>query len=201
MSTPEELGREFTKPGKFNFIDRLRGRNLPEDVVDFYLDEATGYRLKEVEDALNNEKNNERATALGALLVELKEILKPQTYKIHLRGLTNEKYDAVAKEVEAQQPAKFEEITNPFTGQKVREQLEDEDRENLFSNLLWAACIVKVVDPEGNEDDDITPEFVAHLRAVGPLDGLRKIDQKILKLRMATEWMDSVQDEDFFPKP
>lgn len=201
MSSPEEIGREMSTPGKFNFIERLRGRNLPEDVIDFYLDEGVGYRLAEVERALAEEKNNKKATALGELLVELKEQLKPQTYKIYVRGITNEQYDAVLDEVNATHAEEFDEVVNPFTGQKTKTPIRNENREKLFANLLWAACIVKVVDPEGNEDSDVTPEFIAHLRAVGPLDGLRKIDQTIGNLRMATEWMDHVQDDDFFPKP
>lgn len=208
MATPEELAaeaetlaREQSTPEKFNFMERLRGRNYPEDVVDFYLEENVGYRIMQVEEELGRTVNKDKVKFLEDLLQELKAAVKEQHYKIHLRGISNEKYDALHKEVEAQYPYEYEEHQNPFTGAKVKTIVDNEDREKLWENTLWAACITKVEDPQGNVDDEVTLELVAALRAMGPLDGLRKVAQTIAKLRMGTDWMDHIQDEDFFPKP
>lgn len=208
MATPEELAAEAqtiaveqSKPEKFSFMERLRGRNLPEDTVDFYLGEDIGYKIQRVEEELSNTTNKDKVKALEDLLVELKEIVKSQTYKINLRGITNEQYDALVKEVEAEYPTEYNEYQNPFTGKKIKEPIENEDREKLWENTLWQACITSVEDPEGNVDDEVTLEMIATLRAHGPMDGLRRVAQTIAKLRMANDWMDHIQDEDFFPKP
>ena len=208
MATPEELaaeaqviGTEQSTPEKFSFMERLRGRNYPEDTVDFYLGEDIAYKIDRVEDELSNTTNKDKVKILEDLLVELKETVKGQTYKIHLRGISNEAYDALLKEVEAEHPYEYDEHQNPFTGAKVKTLIDNEDRDKLWENKLWAACITGVEDPSGDIDDEVSLEMVATLRAVGPMDGLRKVAQTIGKLRMAHDWMDHIQDEDFFPKP
>lgn len=201
MSNPEELARAQSEPGKFNFIERLRGRNYPETVVDFYLEEGLAYKIAEFEKAIAGVTNKEKLAEAEEALRQMKVDLRAQTYKIHLRGISNERYDELMKESEEAYPLEYNETINPFTGQKAKDVIYDENRDKMFSNALWAECITKIVDPDGNEADEVDVAVIANLRAVGPLDGLRKISEGIISLRMATDWMDHVQDEDFFPKP
>lgn len=201
MSDPQALAEAQIKQGTFNFTERLRGRNLPEEEVVMYLDEKLGYKLMALEEKLSTTTNKARVEKYEAELAEVRAELEPLKYTLYFHGITNEAYEKLVNEVYEAYPKQVEEIKNPFTGEISKQELPNEDRDTLFTNKLWATMLYKVVDPDGNVDENIDLNLVASLRATGPVDGLRRISETIATLRMAVTWMDHLQGEDFFPKP
>lgn len=200
-STPEELALAASRQGTFSFIERLRGRGMPKDSVDIYLDEELGYRLVEVEMLISVTTNKEQLAALEAEAEELKESLRSQKYTLFFEGISNKRYDELVDLSCENYPYEYEETTSPFTGVTTRTVITNEDRDRLFTNMLWAAIIRKVVDPSGSEQVGLSPEDAEALRQEGPRHGVVLVAETIDKMRMAVEWMQYIQDEDFSLKP
>ena len=192
---------EQGKQGKFNFLDRLNGRNYPTETVEIYLDEEAGLAAMELQEAITAEKDGEKVNAMQDELVALGETLAQSKYVLRLRGISTEEYDATVDAVREQYPLEYRDTVNPMTFSREREVVESEAREQLFRNLLWAKYIESVTDHEGNVDDDITPELVAVFCLRAPIMAPIKVSEAVEKLRMTTAWMDELQGADFFPKP
>lgn len=206
---------EASKPGKFSFLDRLAGRNYPKDEVVVYLDEEAGYNIQDIEDELDVkrksvklfEKDETLLANVKAEISKLEEQLEANREKaaqsrfvFHLEGIPTETYDAAIDYSQEQYPLEYREARNPVTFALERSVIENEERDQLFRTHLWAAFIRRVVDPEGNVDDNITPDWVAQLLNLLPVIGQIRIGMGVEKLRMTTDWMDKLQGEDFFPK-
>lgn len=196
--TPEEIALDQSTPGKFNFIERLKGRNLPREDVTIYLDEEAGYALGLLEELIADEKKDSpKLKELEAQRAAAKQAVADSGYVLTITGMTNERYDELVERAEESFPVEYETINNPLTGEKWKKRLDSDDRDALFNDLFLAESIAKVTDPDGDVDDDITPEFVVQFRNLAPLDGIRRVVAKAFKMRMASEWMDEIQNEDF----
>jgi uncharacterized protein Yka (UPF0111/DUF47 family) len=200
--TPEELARQAGQHGTFSFIDRLRGRNYAKDDIDVYLDEDLGYKLERLHDALKSEEVP--VTMHEEIIEQIKSVtaaLEESKYTFYLEGMSNERYDELIDEAKEQYPYEYEEFTDPWSGKKVKSVIPLDERNELFTALLWAESIKKVVDHEGNVDESINSEFVATIRRQAPLAVIKRIGDTIDKLRMASEWIEYIEDEDFLVKP
>ena len=192
---------EQGKQGKFNFLDRLNGRNYPTETVEIFLDEEAGLAAMELQEAIAHEADGEKVNAMQAELEALGAKLAESKYTLSLRGISTEEYDATVDAAREAHPVEFRDVMNPLTFAREREVVESEAREQLFRNLLWAKYIESVTDHEGNVDDDITPELVAVFCLRAPIMAPIKVSEAVEKLRMTTAWMDELQGADFFPKP
>lgn len=200
-ATPEELAQSVSTPTTFSFIDRLRGRNYPHDDVSIYLDESLGYRLSELNAEIANTINPDKLAKLEAEYESLRAELAEQRYTITLTGLSIKADEVMAKEAAEAYPFEYDEVVSPFTGEKTKVMVDSDDRNRLYTDLLWSASITKVVDPAGAEQGALTQADARAIREEGPREGVIRIAEAIEKLKMATYWMDSIQDEDFLAKP
>ncbi len=201
MTDPKDIAVEQSKPGNFSLIERLQNRNLPEEDVDVYLDERLGWDLIRLEEKHADAKKDAEARALEAKIEKVRKQLQESRYVFTLRGMSSERYDEIIDEVTEQYPFDYEENVNPLTGQRTKVEIPNEDRDQLFNTLFLAETIVKVQDPDGNVDESIDAAAVEFIKRLAPLDAVRRITNLATRMRMAVEWMDVIQDEDFSPKP
>lgn len=201
MTDPKDIAVEQSKPGNFSLIERLQNRNLPEEDVDVYLDERLGWDLIRLEEKHADAKKDAEARALEAKIEKVRKQLQESRYVFTLRGMSSERYDEIIDEVTEQYPFDYEETVNPLTGQRTKVEIPNEDRDQLFNTLFLAETIVKVQDPDGNVDESIDAAAVEFIKRLAPLDAVRRITNLATRMRMAVEWMDVIQDEDFSPKP
>jgi len=200
-ATPEELAQSVSTPSTFSFIDRLRGRNYPHDEVTIYLDEALGYRLSELNTEIANTVNPDRLKELEDEYEVVRTELSSQKYTVTLAGLSIKADEGLANQSAEAYPFEYDEVVSPFTGEKTKVLIDSDDRNRLYTDLLWSASIIKVIDPSGAEQGSMTPIDTRAIREEGPREGVIRIAETIGKLKMATYWMDSIQDEDFLAKP
>lgn len=199
--TAQEMAEAASQPGTFSFIDRLRGRNYPTEVIEVYLDEAKGYELIKLEEEASNTKNDKRLKDIEDKIAALHTELRADAYFIHLQAIPSERYDELVDEANETIPPEFEETTSPLNGRVTREQKPSEERAALFTALQWSAFITKVVDSSGAVADSISSDDVTLWRVNLPVEAVIKVDKTINKLRMVTAWMDGVQDESFLATP
>jgi hypothetical protein len=200
-ATPEELATAAREKGVFSFLDRLKGRNYAKDSVVIHLDEEKGYELTKLVEELKAEGTTpEQQDALLAQIDAKRAELAPDAYTFYLEGFSSERYDELIDDAKEQYPYEYEEIVDPWSGRKSKEPIPDEKRNEYFTQLLWAESIKRVESIDG-VDDNITPEFIATFRKQAPLDAIRRISVTIDKLRMASEWTEYAEDEDFTLKP
>lgn len=199
--TPEELARAAGQPGVFSFVERLRGRGYPQDAVAIYLNETVGYELEKLEEEIKAAKDEVAALALEVKATELRAKILPERYVFNMHGISNREYDDVKDAVEVDFPYEYDESKNPFTGEVTRVIIPSEARDEAFTVRLWSHFIDSVEDASGAKDDSIGVEFVVEFRALAPLNAITRVAETVNKLRMATDWIDYIEDEDFFPKP
>lgn len=201
----QELAEEVSKPGKFSFIDRLQGRNYPKDDVVVYLDEELGYRLLDVQRRMEGDDNHTPSIPEMKLLekehARLSAALRDSKYTIHLQGISNEDWDAIVDDAAEHFPYEYEETTNPFTGAKTKEVIQSQERSEYFTKMLWLKFIQSIEDSEGNVDSDISLGTISAFRKQAPFSAIARVSETIDKLRMATDWVEYVEDEDFLAKP
>lgn len=196
----EGAARAASKQGTFNFLDRLAGRNYPREKVTIFLDEALGYRVQAKVDELSNEKDADRAEALGDEIGALIEELNSASYTVHLEGISVEEYDATVDSADEQFPLEFTTEQNPLTFAREKIVVPNPEREQYFRTLLWSKYIRSVETSSGEVDDNITQEWVAVFLNRAPVMAQIRLSSAIDALRMTTDWMDAIQTDDFFRK-
>lgn len=196
----EAAARNASEPGKFNFLDRVVGRNYPTESVEIYIDERGGYELAMLDKKIANETDGDKVNELDAERTKLVESLAVSKYIIHLEGISIENYDATVDDANEQYPVEYEESVNPITFAKTKTPLPSEERETYFRTHLWAKFIRSVEAPDGSIDDAIDATWVGVFMGHAPIMAQIRVQQAVETLRMTTNWMDAIQDEDFFPK-
>lgn len=201
---PDAAIEAATQPGTFSFVERLTGRGYPTSDVRIYLDEQAAFERL----VLKNEATSEEVTSLAtaeeveAKIEELDRRLVESRYVITLKGFPPERYDEIIAECETQYPTKYEEHTNVFSGEKIKNRIENPEFSKLLFAKLWAESIVKIVAPDGYVDEArMDVGTAARVRENFPIDGRRKIDLRIQELRLTSAWIDEVQDEGFLATP
>lgn len=227
-ATPQELAARATQKGTFSFADALKGRSHPTEEVSVWLDEATAYPLLENDIALSEVKAQlrdyevRRELAGGSLIdveaaeytaliekrdeldsqrKDIAEALAPSRFVFTVQGIdVGVKEDLLAQAV-AEYPYEYDEYTNMITGQKVRDEKVSPQRNRLYTNLLWQAHIVKITDPDGNEDFLPALETIAATRRGIPAAGVDELSNAMDKVDMAVDWFRAIADESFLAKP
>lgn len=198
-------------PGAFKILDAISGRGYPEQTVTVYLDEATAYEaalVKEELDQIDSKKSTPEIDAKRNELTEkqeeLLENLTASAFTFHLRGVSEGKREEIYNQAKKKYPIEYE---TPFdisvlAGQKAeRVEKESPERDTLFTELLWAETIQKIVDPEGNEQVGITYSEVKQMRQLLPLAASAAINSTVEKLRVSSAIFMSQVNEDFLAKP
>lgn len=201
MTDPQAIANDMSQRATFNFLERLQGRNLPEEDVTIYLDEKLGWDLVRLEEKYNDAKKPSETAEIEKKIERVKKQLADSAYIFTLRGMTNERYDELVDQVLEQFPYEYEEIVNPLTGIKNKIELPNEERDALFNTIFLGESLAKITAPDGAVDENITEAYAAQLKKQAPLDAIRRITELAGRMRMAVQWMDAVQDEDFSPRP
>jgi len=202
IENAKATAEEHSKPGKFNFIDRIENRDYPTLDVEIYLDEKSGHRIQQLleERSLIAPDDVDAINANDSDLELWRKKAAASRYIIHLEGISTEKYDEIVELAQSQYPLEYRERQNPITFKMERDVIENDERETLFRTHFWAECIRSIEDAEGNIDDNISPEFVAMMNKGLPLVAQVRIDAGVNELRMISAWMDNIQDADFLAK-
>ena len=204
---PVELAEEAKKPGVFNILNVLKERGFPTDVVSIIIDDNTAYAAAKVkariEELMASEVDNinDEVKSLESKLEKLVEKLNSERYEIHITGISEGQREKLVEKALEKFPKEFKEDKNPFSGEVTRTEIESEEREQYFTNLLWLDSIQKIVAPDGSEQDTIDESFIEQFREMISLPSNSSITQAIEKLRIATAMFIISTDEDFLAKP
>lgn len=193
----EDSANAFKKPGTFNLVERLMGRNMPKDDVVVYFDEQSGYEREKVAFALSQETDEAKVKELNDKLDELDATLAESKYTFHMTGISHKTYDEIIDKTREAYPAEYEESIHPITGQKVKAELPSEEREQLYNTLFLTACVESVEDPEGATFNEITPDVMGILLQHAPAHAIRRLLDSANHMRMLGDWMNKVQSADF----
>lgn len=196
-----ELVEEAKKPGKFNIIDAVKDRAFPVQDVNVYLDEETAYLAADANERLKQTPaaGKEYATIqkeVDSLVSKLEE----SKYVFTIRGISESRRDEILKLASDKYPVEYREEKNVYTGEIKREEIEDENRNNLFTSMLWSEHIARIVAPDGSIQENISAEDAKELRGALPLASSALINRAIEKIRSASAIFMMTVDEDFLAK-
>ena len=216
MSDIEEMVEEARKPGVFKITDAVKDRAFPKAEIDIYLDEALAYVISELDDMLQKTANSmdrkktltkkevDELTSKRDEIIDKKDKLIEEMggakYVFHLQGISEGKRQDIYDKTLEKFPMKYEKNRNPYTGKIEKEEIDDVDRDRYFSDLLWEGHIVKIVSPDGQEQNGITVEEATELRRSLPAASVAKISETIERLRIASAAFMMSLNEDFLAK-
>jgi len=199
----EELVASVSDPATTSFLDLLHQRAYAKASVDVYLDEALGYRvvqLKQQRDALvKQEATEEVSEALREIeetLNKLAEEIKKTKLTVHLTGISEGVRLELQDQLEALFPVEYDSDLSPYTGVVTRTAKPDPKRERFGGYLVWHKSI-ESIEGSGIEGKPTIADVMA-LRQNIPGAGQIAIMEKIDELRVASNWTDVIQDDDFF---
>lgn len=218
--SPEEIAKDMLTPKRFKFTDALRNRTHPEEEVNVYLDEAEAFKLLDVNKRGDQVKHDitrfgapvteidiERFAKLEALRDEIEverqaitKALEPSKYVVTVRGVEPGFEEDALKVARDEYPIEYEEYQNPITGARVKEEKPSPERDRYFTNMLWQAHVVKIVNTDGAADIAPDLETVSAMRRQIPVASRNALEVAIDKVDMAVDWYKGLADESFLAK-
>jgi hypothetical protein len=216
MSDIEEMVEEVRKPGVFKITDAIKERAFPRATVDIYLDEGLAYLISELDEAfqktansmdknksLNKKEVDEMISRRDEIMAQKEKLIEEMggtKYTFHLEGISEGKRQDIYDQTLDKFPMKYEKTRNPYTGKMEKEEIDEVERDRYFSDLLWSAHIVKIISPDDEEQDKLTPEEATELRRALPAASSARISEKIERLRVASAAFMMSLNEDFLAK-
>lgn len=210
-----EAVEKAKKPGTFKIMDVLQERSFPTEEVEVYLNEAVAYLAAQIDEKIEaidkkmakleegspdlKKLSKERASILEEKEKALDEI-DDSSFTFHLTGISEGKREDLYALCLKEYPMEYETERNVFTAQSEKKEIDNPDRDRYFTTLLWQACISKIVDSDGNEQEGITFDEAAELRRSLPFAATAKITSAVEKLRTATAVFLMTVNEDFLAK-
>lgn len=156
----------------FDIRDVLTGRTYPDDACTVHLDAKADFEIAKLNTEVSNLRMASRVESARELEERVKQLMEAASgtaIKVTVRAIELELRNTLRKEV----TDKYPEERNVLG--YVEPNLE---RDNLWTNRLWQAHIIKLETPKGT-DTDISYEKVVALRASVPEYGLQKIADTI----------------------
>lgn len=214
-NTIEQNVAEMKSPSKFKILDAIKDRTYPTEDVEVFIDEELAYaaamldeQVKELDEKADktvaDEEILQQIMDKREKLIAEKEELMSQiggtVYVFTVTGISEGKRDDMYKLVTDKYPIEYRSESNAFTGEKIREEIENPERNRLFTEMLWQAHITKITAPDGSVQDGITIEEASELRRSLPIATIGKITEAIEKLRVTTAVFMMTVDEDFLAK-
>ena len=212
-ATVEELVEEAQKPGTFNIVNVLKGRAYPSDIVPVYLEEQAAYDAAEITERIA-EINEEDATSGFQLSKELKKELEELTakreelvkkidankYLVKITGISEGKREELLKRAISKFPLEYDEVKNPITAEVVKNEIPSQERNDLFTELLWLEHITSITAPDESVQESFTLEDISQIRSNLPISATGAITEAIEKIRVSTAVFLMKVDEDFLAK-
>lgn len=212
-ATVEELVEEAKKPGTFNIVNVLKGRAYPSDVINVYLEEQAAYDAAEISERILELEEQDAVSGfqlpkdlkkeledLNAKRDSLIEKINSQKYLVKITGISEGKRDELLKEALKKFPMEYEEVKNPITTEVVKNEIPNQERNDLFTEMLWLEHITSITAPDGAVQDSFTIEDVRDIRSNLPISATGLITEAIEKLRVSTAVFLMKVDEDFLAK-
>jgi len=211
----QDVVTEMKSPAKFKILDVIKDRAFPVQEVDIFIDEETAYvaasldaDIKKLNDAadksVSDEKQLKEITEKREALIAEREALVKQIggncYKFTITGISEGTREDLLKLAMDKYPMQYRSDTNAFSGEKTREEIEDPERDKLFTELLWQKHIKKITAPDGAVQDGVSLADVSELRRSLPIAATGKLTEAIEKIRTATAVFMFSSDEDFLAK-
>lgn len=187
----------IVNPKTFDLGAVLQGRSYPEAEVPFYLDEASALKLSRLERRIARLEllaMEDDAKAMAEEVEALKQAIRGSQYTYHLRGIPNKVRNDVLKKSLEKYPRERD-----FLGT----ELDNDDRDALFATLLWHAMTVKIVDPDGAEQTNLTVDQIQQVRDYLPITAINDIQEGINELTSGAKagFEAAAQDSDFLSQP
>lgn len=210
-----EMVDQAKEPKTFNIINVLAERAYPTEVVEIILDEENSYKASVVKSKLEDldkkiaSKNPsaQQKEARDKLIEELDalvEQIEKSKYHFHIKGISEGKREKLISEATKKYPVEYEkgaELSALLGGNSEPREKPSPERDQLFTDFLWRDQIEKIVDPDGNEQTNLTYNEIRALRDNLPLSSSAKINRSIEKIRSATALFMMETGEDFLAKP
>lgn len=208
-----DMVEDSVKPGKFSILSALKDRAYPKTDVSVYIDENDSYaaaivqeKIKEIEerdiDSGFNLSDEDKAE-LESLIAKRDELVKKideGKYVFKITGISEGLREDLYKRSLESYPIEYEETKNPFTGEAVKTEKENAERDSMLTALLWEAHIESITAPDGSVQSEITDADIDAMRRSLPLASISKVTESIEKLRIATAMFMLKVDEDFLAK-
>lgn len=200
------LAEEAKAPGVFSILNVLKERAYPKEQVNVYLDEQSAYDASLVQEKIDellksaDVGNQDAIDDLSAKRDALLGNLEKSKYTFFVTGLSEGLRSDIYDQASEKFPIEYDESKNPFTGEVVKSEIDNKERDRYFTNLLWHSSIEKIVAPDGAVQESVTMEDIVKLRELLPLAGIGAVTQSIEKLRTATAIFMLTVDEDFLAK-
>lgn len=181
----------------FDLAAILAGRSYPEVEVPFYLDESAALKLSRRERLFSRYEllgKEDEAKALDAEIEELKKAILDSRYVYHLRGISNKaRQDLWKKACE-----KFPRERDILGG-----EIENDDRDELYTTLLWHAMTDRIEAPDGAIQARLSLDDVRQFRELLPLPAVAVIQGGVNELSTGAKagFESAVQDSDFLSQP
>lgn len=204
----KEMVEEVTSPKSFNVIDAISNRSYPHTTVNVFLNEELAYEASVLEDEIDDLQpravNDESAAAKLDVLEKKRDAivaeLEASCLVFHVYGISEGDREDIYNIAVKDFPVEYEESKNPYTGESVKNEIDNVERDRLFTTLLWQAQIRKIVASDGAEQSDMTKDDVEKLRRQLPIAALGSINQAIEKVRIATASFMLKVNQDFLAK-
>lgn len=210
----KEMVEKAKAPGTFSIVNAIKERAYPTDDVIVFLDESVAYKAAIVQEEIDSldysaskdeddeafKSRESKREELVAQRDSILEKLAESKYIFTLRGISEGKREEIFAEVGKVIPAEIKEERNPITGEVTTTEVDDPERNKLFTDMLWANYIERIVAPNGDIQNGVSNEEANELRKSLPLASVQKINECIDKLRVATAAFMYEVDEDFLAK-
>jgi hypothetical protein len=203
----EEIVEEAKKPGVFKIIDAIKERAYPQDDVVIYLDEQSAYLASQVQEKIDElskksfsdsvEKELEKLYSERDVFVEK---MNNSKYVFTMVGISEGRRDDLLKEAMNEYPMEYSDETNVFTNERKKVEIENSERDRMFTNLLWRDYVMKITSPGGDIQEGLTITEIEELRRSLPIAATGKINEALEKLRVASAMFMMNTDEDFLAK-
>jgi len=202
---------EAKKPGVFKIVDVLRERSYPKMEVNVSVDEDAAYRANQIKEELakldlkySNKDKPAKEAKRETGLVEAHEremsSIRDSSFTFHLEGISEGKRNELYKKSTQKYPVEYDREVDITTGKMDKVEKSSPDRDALYTDLLWEACIKKVVNASGDEQVGVSYTDVRVMREQMPVSAIARINDSIEKLRVATAVFMMEVDEDFLAK-
>jgi hypothetical protein len=213
MSVEEirEAVDEAKRPGTFKIVDALKERAYPKMEVVVSVDEDSAYKANAIKETLakldeksaRKEKSESDRKLEEKLLAEHEELMsaiRSSSFTFYLEGISEGKRNDLYRNCIKKYPIEYDRDIDISTGKMEKVEKESPERDALFTDFLWEACIKKIVNADGDEQVGVSYTDVRTMRDQMPLSAIARINESIEKLRVASAVFMMEVDEDFLAK-
>lgn len=178
-------------PATWDLVEFTADRQMPESTVVVYLNEFASHAKAQLLKA-HAKATGPEVEELDKQLAEVEAQLEASKYEIHLRAIPARMRENIHSKAMH---------TYPFKKNLLGQLAEDDptaERVNLENNLLWAACISKLITPSGKEFENPSVGDIEMLVNGLPSSAQVAVDTQIRELHEAAErFTAEVKNPDF----